>query len=94
FTGSGEGIWKWVTGPEAGTPFSLLASPLGGQFANWAPGEPNNAGGEHYAEFYSGNAGRWNDLPNGVGLSYVVEYGGMPGDPVVELTGSVTINVQ
>jgi VCBS repeat-containing protein len=80
-----EGTWKWVTGPEAGTVFSIgNDSPVtqSGQYANWNANEPNDAGGEDYAEFYSGggNSGQWNDLPgtNGNGISYyVVEYGGI-----------------
>ncbi len=79
-----EGEWRWVTGPEAGTQFSNDSTPVGGQFANWNTGEPNNSGGnEHYAEIYSTDGvGKWNDLPNSFGLSgYVAEYGGSLGDP-------------
>lgn len=67
-------------------------------FSNWASGEPNDfpggcAGGEDYAHFL-GN-GSWNDYP--IQLSniagYVVEYGGMPGDPVLPapLTATRTV---
>lgn len=41
------------------------------QYTNWNPGEPNDAGGEDYAQFVSG--GRWNDLPN-TSLPYVIEF--------------------
>jgi hypothetical protein len=41
------------------------------QFTFWNPGEPNDAGGEDYAQFVSG--GRWNDLPN-TSLPYVLEF--------------------
>ncbi len=41
------------------------------QFTFWNPGEPNDAGGEDYAQFVSG--GRWNDLPN-ASLPYVLEF--------------------
>lgn len=63
-----EGIWKWVTGPEAGTQFwtgdtsagtsstSTYGTAVSGEYANWASGEPNNAdssrGGEDVAHFY------------------------------------------
>ena len=63
-----EGIWKWVTGPEAGTQFWLgdtnagtsstlnYGSSYNNQYANWASGEPNNSdstrGGEDVAHFY------------------------------------------
>ncbi|HWI53553.1 MAG TPA: hypothetical protein VNT01_15530, partial [Symbiobacteriaceae bacterium] len=51
-----EGLWKWVTGPEAGTQFSgqskyswntcaaSTAPGINGQYANWAGGEPNDCG--------------------------------------------------
>ncbi|MFZ4594188.1 MAG: Ig-like domain-containing protein, partial [Verrucomicrobiaceae bacterium] len=90
-----EGKWYWVTGPEAGIQFSQNNSPLmssvSGRYQRWNGGEPNNAGSEHYAEFYTTSF--WNDLPNGSVLPYVVEYGGLPGDPVLtlSLTGSRTI---
>ncbi|MGD9623742.1 MAG: DUF4347 domain-containing protein [Arcobacter sp.] len=63
-----EGIWKWVSGPEAGTQFwtgdtnagtnstSNYGSSYNGQYSNWASSEPNNAdssrGGEDVAHFY------------------------------------------
>lgn len=72
-----EGIWKWETGPEAGTQFwtgdinagtsstSLYGSAYNGAYANWASGEPNNSdasrSGEDVAHFYSAS-GLWNDF--------------------------------
>ena len=86
-----EGKWHWVTGPEKGTQFSNGNTPsttvISGQYHKWASGEPNNSGGEHYAQFYSANSGSWNDLPNTTLPGYICEYGDMPGD----LTSSVTI---
>lgn len=82
-----EQKWHWVTGPEKGTQFSNGSTAVAGQYAKWAGGEPNNAGGEHYGQFYSGNAGQWNDLPNTSLPGYICEYGDMPGD----ITTSTTI---
>lgn len=90
-----EGEWRWVTGPEAGTLFWIgdegVGTPVPGMFSNWNAGEPNNSGNEHYAhiitKLHVGPLGSWNDLPNGGGTGdyepkgYLVEYGGMPGDP-------------
>lgn len=41
-------------------------------YLSWNPGEPNNSGGEDYAQFVGG--GLWNDLPNGYALPYVLEF--------------------
>ncbi|TWI80566.1 putative secreted protein (Por secretion system target) [Lacibacter cauensis] len=79
-----EANYYWITGPEKGQQFSINNTPnvtsFNGRYQNWAPGEPNNCcGGEHYAQIYSSGSGQWNDLfPNS--LSYIVEYGDMPGD--------------
>ncbi|MBL8656950.1 MAG: PEPxxWA-CTERM sorting domain-containing protein [Altererythrobacter sp.] len=60
-------MWKWVTGPEAGTAFG---------YSNWAAGEPNNYGGyEDYLLIGPPGYG-WNDSGSRVGDSYayVIEY--------------------
>lgn len=85
-----EQKWHWVTGPEKGNQFSTGSTALTGQYAKWAGGEPNNAGGEHYAQFYSANSGSWNDLPNTNLPGYICEYGDMPGD----ITSSITISTR
>lgn len=100
-----EGVWKWVTGPEAGTIFWNGA--INGStpnFAFWNTNEPNNTnGGEDYAHVTApgvGIDGSWNDLrmegdppgdfhPKG----YIVEYGGMPGDPIINISASTRINI-
>lgn len=98
-----EGVWKWVTGPEAGTTFwNGLANGSTPNFAFWNNSEPNNQGDEDYAHITApgtGVLGSWNDLPNGgssgtyVPKGYIVEFGGMPGDPVLQISASTTINV-
>ena len=65
-------------------------SPVGSFYNAWAVCEPNDYGstGEDYAHFYVD--GSWNDYP-GTGAAvagYVVEYGGMPQDSVVQLSGT------
>ena len=104
-----EGVWKWVTGPEAGTVFWNglgNGSAPNGEFAFWNTNEPNNCcGGEDYAHVTDpsvGIAGSWNDLPVDGGANtqpdnpfspkgYVVEFGGTPGDPEVNLSASTRI---
>lgn len=54
-----EGQWKWVTGESY-------------SYTSWNGGEPNNAGNEDYVQFVGG--GKWNDLPNGYSLPYVIEF--------------------
>ena len=103
-----EGEWRWATGPEAGTLFwngGIGGTEV--TYANWNGSEPNNCcGGEDYAHIAAaavirGGAplGAWNDLPNGGGggdyasQGYVVEYGGMVGDPPLNITATTTINI-
>ena len=94
-----EGIWKWETGPEAGTVF--WTGGINGSttnYANWNTNEPNNSGNEDYAHITDpsiGFSGSWNDLPNITATSgpfqakgYVVEYGGSEGDPELNITAS------
>jgi len=73
-----EGYWRIDAGPEAGTLIKTsngqFAGNIVGQYNNWAGGEPNNAGGEHYA-VTKWNGSQWNDLPNHVSCAYVVEFG-------------------
>jgi gliding motility-associated-like protein len=104
-----EGVWKWVTGPEAGTTFWMgknkgtTTAPF--YYANWnSPNEPNDSGNnEDYAHITSsavGNPGTWNDLKeqgdspgNYYPKGYIVEYGGMPGDPTLQISASTTITI-
>tara|TARA_R110002050_G_scaffold74772_6_gene160353 strand:+ start:126507 stop:129020 length:2514 start_codon:yes stop_codon:yes gene_type:complete len=98
-----EGVWKWVTGPEAGTVFwNGAVNGSTPNYANWNYNEPNNTnGGEDYAHITDpsiGIKGAWNDLRVGgdpPGLyhpkGYIVEYGGTPGDPVLNISASTQI---
>ncbi len=106
-----EGEWRWVTGPEgteaagAGRLFyqgnGLTGSVVGSEYNKWngpiwGGSEPNNAGDEDYAQMYSTNNGTWNDLPGTYSLNgYLLEFGGMTGDPETppQLTATITINV-
>jgi hypothetical protein len=73
-----EGYWRIDAGPEAGTLIKTsngqYAGNIAGQYNNWAGGEPNNSGGEHYA-VTKWNGSQWNDLPNYFSCPYVIEYG-------------------
>ncbi|WP_350287244.1 T9SS type B sorting domain-containing protein [uncultured Croceitalea sp.] len=99
-----EGVWKWMTGPEAGTVFwngSFNGSSP--NYAFWNTQEPNNLNDEDYAHITApgvGIPGSWNDLPIAGAASgdfqpkgYVVEYGGMPGDPVLNLSASTRLTI-
>ncbi|NDI99290.1 T9SS type B sorting domain-containing protein [Flavobacterium sp. LaA7.5] len=98
-----EGVWKWVTGPEAGTTF-WNGGPNGStpNYEFWNNGEPNNQNNEDYAHITApgvGIQGSWNDLPMAGGPNeyapqgYIVEYGGMPGDPVLQISAATTITI-
>lgn len=87
-----EGTWKWITGPEANTTFwqgTGSGSTVGGNYANWNSGEPNQSGDEDCAETYV-SSGQWNDLPCSATLGYVVEYGA-PGNLPTVVAANVSI---
>lgn len=99
-----EGVWKWMTGPEAGTVFwNGTANGFTTTYAKWNSGEPNSAGDEDYAHVTApgvGILGSWNDLSNTGNPSgdyqpkgYIVEYGGTPGDPVLQISASTTLTI-
>lgn len=78
-------------------------------YAFWNTGEPNNVvptGGtidEDYAHITApgvGIRGSWNDLPETGNTSgdyqpkgYIVEYGGMPGDPILHISTSTSLTI-
>jgi gliding motility-associated-like protein len=101
-----EGTWKWVTGPENGDVFwqgTSNGTAPNGQYTFWNTNEPNNNGGEDYAHITSPNIGvlgSWNDLsvngdPNSNSdyhpQGYIVEFGGLPNEPEINLSASSTI---
>lgn len=102
-----EGVWRWETGPEAGEVFwngAVNGSSPDGMFAFWNSNEPNNCcGGENYAHITDpdiGILGSWNDLPVTGSTDpsspyhpkgYVVEFGGMDGDPDINVSASTVI---
>ncbi|NLE34484.1 MAG: hypothetical protein GX622_05230, partial [Bacteroidales bacterium] len=95
---SAEGDWQWVTGPEEGTSFWLgdeNGTPMG--YANWDDGEPNNDNDQDFCHFLTD--GTWDDNGYGIGSGiwrpdgFYVEFGGMPGDPVLDIHGTVNINI-
>jgi hypothetical protein len=103
-----EGTWVWMDGPEAGQVFWIQGTTntrrgtntIGGveRFNYWSDGEPNDASGEHWAEFGFGTAGvgsSWNDCRNGCGVArtrYVVEYSATGGvvPPLLSATRTVS----
>ncbi|MGO4906046.1 T9SS type B sorting domain-containing protein [Flavobacterium sp. W20_MBD1_R3] len=90
---AGNGVVFWNGGVNGTTP----------NFAYWNKNEPNQSGNENYAHITAsgvGILGSWNDLklngdesgdyqPKG----YIVEYGGMPGDPTLQISASTTITI-
>ena len=98
-----EGTWKWVTGPEAGKTFwiggingTTNGTDINPPFAYWSSDEPNDypnagvSGEENYLHVYDN--GKWNDYPNSNSAitGYIVEYGGMPNDPIVDFGNNET----
>ncbi|RYF12314.1 MAG: lectin, partial [Flavobacteriales bacterium] len=91
-----EGIWKWVTGPEAGTIMN---------YTFWNSSEPNNLGEEDYAHITQpgvGIRGSWNDLSNTGSLvpgdnyqpkGYIVEFGGMASELPLQIAASTKITI-
>jgi uncharacterized delta-60 repeat protein len=91
-----SGVWKWITGPEAGTQVGA-----GGGYANWYPGEPSNNGfgtsgpSSEDALAISPSSkwlGRWWDTADFyrtdvISADIIVEYGGLPS--TYQITSSV-----
>lgn len=70
-----EGEWRWVSGPEAGQQFwqgAVGGSTVGGSYARWGGGEPNNSGNEDFVHMRPD--GFWNDQPGGTAYNYIIEW--------------------
>ena len=96
-----EGVWRWVTGPEAGMQFWSGAgngTAFGGAFTNWNDSEPNDSMYEEDCGqiwFNEGSNGQWNDLncASEENEYYVVEYGASGDLPAITTTDfEVTVN--
>ncbi|MDB9955786.1 hypothetical protein OAD46_00925 [Flavobacteriaceae bacterium] len=103
-TGPEAGTTFW-NGNASGSPAINPTTGLP-YFSNWntSPAEPNNSGGnEDYAHITDntiGIPGSWNDLTNTGDTDsaspyhpkgYIIEYGGTPGDPVLNISTSTSI---
>ncbi len=73
-----EGVWRWVTGPEAGTQFwqgfggGFATPPF--NYANWFAGEPNSPAEDYMV--WNGPPFGWNDvgITNPIVCGYIIEY--------------------
>lgn len=64
---------RGITADEVNRMYNLYAYRYGiYPLSNWNGGEPNDSGGEDYAQFVGG--GKWNDLNNNSSLNYVLEF--------------------
>jgi flagellin-like hook-associated protein FlgL len=77
----------WADGPEAGTIFWNNGA-VAGQYANWAPGQPDSAGGGELtgANLWAAQGYKWDDLlpawnsgAPATSPQYIIEYGGRAG---------------
>ncbi len=91
--GLGRHFFNETSNSGTGCSTGVRGTPVGTNYHNWSTCEPNDAGGEDYAHFLANGA--WNDYPNSVGsiAGYVVEYGGMPNDSTLVLSGTKDLQV-
>ena len=74
-----EGQFRWANGEVV-------------TYTNWIPGEPNDSGGEDYANLVDGSGGKWNDVPNDISLQGIIEIAALSNDTIIGSTGNDTIN--
>jgi len=97
-----EGTWIWDGATSTynkpdGSGGSALG--VGGAYASWATGEPNDhvSGGVDREDCgvtnWQGVVGKWNDLPCGSSYSYLMEFGGRPGEVSTANTATLTTTV-
>ncbi len=102
-----EGNFYWISGPEAGTPFSQKnywqsggTTAVSGRYMNWNSSEPNDwpdmtvssPGEEDYGQFYP-NTGGWNDADGALNLNSIIEFGDMPNDAQTNNVAHTTRNI-
>ncbi|MCB9627364.1 MAG: DUF4215 domain-containing protein [Sandaracinaceae bacterium] len=77
-----EGTWRWSNNNDHFWTGTSGGTPIGGFYTQWAPGEPNDSGGEDCGTFW--NAGgvdwRWNDATCGTNQPFVCEVTNVCGD--------------
>lgn len=92
-----EGVWNWVTGPEAGTQFWSGFS--GGSttppfnYANWFPGEPNGTGEDYLVANFNASLIGWNDvtIDNSSVSRFIVESAVPEPAPALFVAGLVSL---
>ena len=104
--GKGRLFWRGTGAQAVSNP--TVYGPVSGAFNNWDRLEPNNAlQGTNYENYGHitvfpndpVNSYKWNDVEDKGGsgawypMGYIIEYGGMPGDPELNLTASVELFV-
>jgi len=71
-----EGDWKWIANGVSFWSGAAAGAPVGGAFANWNAGEPNDSGGAEDFMVYR-SAGNWNDAgAASTENSYIIEFEG------------------
>ncbi len=91
-----DGVWTWVTGPEAGTQFwqgDGTGSAVNGMYTHWnVPTYPNVAGASQLTIVRS--SAWWHDAADGMAHDYfIVEYGGLASDTEGQLAACITVDV-
>ncbi|MEI6139409.1 MAG: PKD domain-containing protein [Mariniphaga sp.] len=105
--GKGRLFWRGTGSQAQSNP--ALYGPVNGEYSNWDRLEPNNAlqGGvnrENYGHITvfpkdPANSYKWNDVEDKGGTGdwypqgYIIEFGGMPGDPIVNLIATIDLQV-
>jgi len=99
-TGSLEGEFFWVRGPEGLAGMQAWTGGTGGNafmgnYENFGAIEPNGGVGEESVAMGWHATGEWVDAAgtNPLIVGYYLEFGGMPGDPVLQLADTKTVNV-
>ncbi|MCX6238070.1 MAG: PKD domain-containing protein [Bacteroidia bacterium] len=106
--GAGKGLLFWKgTGAQAQAN-PLVYGPVNGAYSNWDRLEPNNTLQGTYYENYGHitvfqndpvNSWKWNDVVDTGGTGdwapkgYIIEFGGMPGDPPLEQSATLELQV-